>query len=281
MVPMVEEAITLFEQVDFPRRAKVGIWEIHERTDTNHTLVLMVSGTGIAASAAATQAMISEVSPDLLALVGCAGAISPKLLPGDVAVASKIALYSSFQTMPDGTVNLDFPAISYRTDYTLNKERTSYARNTRKRHRFIEADRALVEAALAAGRDSRGCMCRWPGEADWPVKFPEPKCTSAVIGTADQINSDPRVLARLAESYGMEVEDCESAAVAQVAAMNSVPWLVIRGISDNELINPAYGEFLRSGKGDLGWVEVESTRNAWTVFMTLIRSGYLDQALRP
>ncbi|HHW18307.1 MAG TPA: 5'-methylthioadenosine/S-adenosylhomocysteine nucleosidase, partial [Firmicutes bacterium] len=90
-------------------------------------------------------------------------------------------------------------------------------------------------------------------------------------GSADQINSDPRVLEWLRKEYGIDVEECEGVAVAQVASMHGKPFVVIRGISDNELINPAYGEYLRTGKGDLGWVEVESTRNAWIVFLDMVQ----------
>lgn len=304
VVPMVEEALTLFEMADFPCRRRMGIWEVHERAETcgqaaggtgpgdqesavyglggyisddggipgSVTVGVTISGTGLVACAAATERLIAEWEPDIVALVGCAGAVAPHLLPGDVVVAKSLVYYSSFQTLPDGSLNLDFPAIGFRTNYRLNESRTGYHQTgVRKRARYLEATPELVEAALQAGQRCESRFANWPGAADWPVPFGRPKCVAATIGSADQINSDPRVLEWLRKEYGIDVEECEGVAVAQVASMHGKPFVVIRGISDNELINPAYGEYLRTGKGDLGWVEVESTRNAWIVFLDMVQ----------
>ncbi len=272
IVPMITECRVLFEQVDFPGRSRAGLWEVQEAVIDGVTVGVMVSDIGTVNAAVATQVMIKSWKPDAVTLVGCAGAISPDLLPGDVVVAKSLAHYSSYQTLPDGQVNLDIPAIRMRTDYALSPDRKRFAGGKRLRSRFIYPDPHLHRLAMEAGASKEPNMVMWPAAESWPQPFRRPKCVSGVIGTADQINSDPDVLRLIVSRYGLEVEECEGAAFGQVALAHQVPFLVIRGISDNELINPAYGEYLRTGAGEaMDWVERESTRNAWMVFLEMVR----------
>lgn len=272
VVPMVTECSVLFGEVDFQVRRKVDLWEVHETVIGGVTVGVVVSDVGTVNAAAATQAVLQSWQPDIVTLVGCAGAISPELLPGDVVIAKSLAHYSNYQTLPDGQVNLDIPAIRVRTDYTLSADRKRFAGGKRIRSRFIYPDPRLHRLAMEAGASREPDMIMWPAACQWPQPFRRPKCASGVIGTADQINSDPDVLKLMVSRYGLDVEECEGVAVGQVALAHQVPFLVIRGISDNELINPAYGEYLRTGAGEaMDWVETESTRNAWMVFLEMVR----------
>lgn len=293
VVPMVSEASILFETREFAARRMIGIWEVHERREelgpapqaeksASHdlsvsaaiTIGVVIGGIGMVNSAMATSNLIQHWEPDIVALVGCAGAISPKLLPGDVAIGRDLCYYSSYLTLPDGSVNLDIPGIRLRTDYSLSADRTSFATEGQKL-RYLHSDPTLVDIALRAGSSEKLwgeaiALSRWPDTSGWPSPFRGPICASAVIGTADQINSNAEAIRVIRERFGVEVEDCESTAAAHAALSHRVPFIAIRGISDNEMINPAYGEFLRSGKGNLGWVEKESTRNAWAVFLRML-----------
>lgn len=275
VVPMVSEASMLFDMREFGDRRKIGIWEVHERRESigNRTLTVGVTvcGIGMVNAGMATSALIQHWKPDLVALVGCAGAISPRFLPGDVAIGSDLCYYSSFLTLPDGSVNLDIPGIRVRTDYALTPDRSSFATRG-ERARYIRSDSGLVEIALrAAIADDSLSLSRWPDTTGWPSPYRDPICAPAIIGTADQINSNAEAIRVIRERFGVEVEDCESTAAAHAALSHRVPFIAIRGISDNEMINPAYGEFLRSGKGNLDWVEKESTRNAWVVFLRMLK----------
>lgn len=299
VVPMVGEASILFEMRAFRDRRKIGIWEVHERREvfggtlgdsTARSVLLGVSigGIGMANAAMSTSALIQYWRPDIVVLVGCAGAVSPDFLPGDVAIGRDLCYYASYLTLPDGSVNLDIPGIRVHTDYSLTPDRSQYAvRGERKR--YLHSDPALVSLALEAAKDCQAAhgdgeclasgegqrnfpaLTRWPEESGWPSPFRDPICAPAVIGTADQINSNAEAIRVIRERFNVQVEDCETTASAHAALAHKTPFIAIRGISDNEMINPAYGEFLRSGKGDLGWVEKESTRNAWAVFLRLIQ----------
>ncbi len=279
VVPMITEAKVLFDMRDFPERRPLGVWEVHERQEGAFTMGMLICGIGMVNAAMATEALVSQWAPDIVALVGCAGGLVEDLLPGDVLIGRDLCAYTSYQTLPDGTVNLDIPGIRFRTDYTLAPDRAGFASPDRVRERFIHSTPSLVEAALAAGEECREAFHKWPiqvSQAPQAGSTPKfglraPKCVAGVIGTADQINSDPAVIRVIRERCGIDAEECEGVAVGQVALTHRKPFIVIRGISDNEVVDPFLGEYLRTNRAGLDAVEIESTRNAWLVFLAMLK----------
>jgi len=276
VVPMTTEARTLFEMREFPVRRRLGIWEVHEHQEGDKILGLMVGGIGMVNAAMSTQALISGWEPDIVALVGCAGGLVEDLLPGDVLIGKTLCCYSSYSTAADGSINPDILGLRVGTDYTLSEDRSDFATDSRTKQRYIHSTPWLVEAAVAAGEECRDAFHVWPTDIVRQLttsKFGQraPRCTAGVIGTADQIHSDLNVIAKMREIWGMDAEECEGVAVGQVALSHQKPFIVIRGISDNEVVDPFLGEFLRSNKSGLDSVEIESTRNAWLVFLTMLK----------
>ncbi|MGE5579590.1 MAG: 5'-methylthioadenosine/S-adenosylhomocysteine nucleosidase [Bacillota bacterium] len=276
VVPMTTEARTLFEMREFPVRRKLGIWEVHEHQEGDNTLGLMVGGIGMVNAAMSTQALISGWEPDIVALIGCAGGLVEDLLPGDVLIGKTLCCYSSYSTAADGTVNPDILGLRVGTDYTLSEDRSDFATASRTKQRYIHSTPWLVEAALSAGEECRDAFHVWPADIVKQFttsKFGQraPRCSAGVIGTADQIHSDPKVIAEIRERWGMDAEECEGVAFGQVALSHKKPFIAIRGISDNEVVDPFLGDFLRSNRSGLDNVEIESTRNAWLVFLAMLK----------
>ena len=117
LVPMISELQCLKEMCSFDGKESIGLWEVLAKTwDSGITMGVIVTGTGIINASAATQNAISAWSPDVVVLVGCAGALSPKILPGDVVMA-KYRLLPVIKLARFG--NLDMPALRFRTDYSL------------------------------------------------------------------------------------------------------------------------------------------------------------------
>lgn len=276
VVPMTTEARVLFQMREFPARKRLDIWEVHEHQEGSNTLGVIVGGIGMVNAAMSTQALVSHWGPDMVALVGCAGGLVEDLLPGDVLIGRDLCCYSSFATARDGFVNLDVLGVRVRTDYTLSRDRTDYSVVAGTKQRYIHSTPSLVDAALRASEECRGAFHRWPEEivrTFTTSSFGQraPKCSAGVIGTADQINSDPKVIAEIRDRYGIDAEECEGVALGQVALSHKKPFIVIRGISDNEVVDPFLGDYLRSNKTGLDSVEMESTRNAWLVFLEMLR----------
>lgn len=273
IVPMLSECTVLFDRVAFPRRKAIRRWEVHEADTETCTIGVMVTGTGLVMAAIATEALIAEWNPDALVLVGCAGSISPDILPGDVAIGRDIAYYSSYQTLSDGTVNLDVPGIRFRTSYILDRDRKGFEPSAKFRARFIQSSEGLLALAREASHEAQRKFVQWPKRPGWPLAEGRdyPKCVEAVIGTADQINSDPDVIRLIRERYGIDVEECEGAAVGQVALFHELPFIILRGISDNEAVSPVYGELIMSQAAHSREIETESTKNVWTLFQEMVK----------
>ena len=53
------------------------------------------------------------------------------------------------------------------------------------------------------------------------------------IGSADLFCTDPNFGAKSREEFGVECVEMEGAAIAQVCMLDSIPFLVIRGVSDS------------------------------------------------
>lgn len=226
---------------------------------------VVVGACGMVNAAMACQALITGWSPDYVGLIGCAGATSEEVLPGDVVVGAKIANYSAFQTLRDGSVNIDFPAIRYRTSYLLDRERGGFLFPHSSPRLSLSGTPELIEITEKAAGRCLETLQPWPEIRRYGTDR-RPRLHVGTLGSADQINSSLEALSVIRQRYGIDAEDCESAAVAQVCATYEKPFIVIRGISDNESLAPSY--FAVSTEGNnLEWAEEEAASNAWSVFL--------------
>ena len=167
--------------------------EGHRFAHRTLTVVAVQTGVGKVSAAMAAQRIIDEMEPVALINVGVAGSLDADALRiGDVVVARDCAQHDMDAT-PLGFALGEVP-------YTGA--------------RFLEADRSLVAAA-------RGADCG------------EHRIHEGRVLSGDQFIRRPsrQKLDQLAELGGMAVE-MEAAAVAHVAAANSVPFAVVRTISD-------------------------------------------------
>ena len=72
----------------------------------------------------------------------------------------------------------------------------------------------------------------------WPVGSPArpPIVTAGVVASADIWTQAPARIERLHARHASLCEDMEAAAIAQICALHTVPFLTIKDISNNELL---------------------------------------------
>ncbi len=145
--------------------------------------------------------------PDYLIVTGIAGSVRDGLDLGDVVVSRDCVQH-----------DLDATALGFELGQVPYTE-----------HRILRADPRLVELALATQVDGQ-------------------RVVAGRILTGDQFVSDPddALRRRLSELDGSVVE-MEGAAIALVATVNRVPFVIIRSVSDKaDAAAPAdFGAFLR------------------------------------
>lgn len=157
------------------------------------SVVTATTGVGKALAAATTQWVLDRFNPEVILFSGLAGALAPDLDLGDVVIASD-CVYHDLDVTPLGFARGLVP-------YT--------------KHRFIATDERLLSLAVATTIEGA-------------------KVRSGRIVTGDQFitnRSSPEACHLFGELSG-DVVDMEGASIALVAALNNIPCLIIRTVSD-------------------------------------------------
>jgi adenosylhomocysteine nucleosidase len=154
----------------------------------------MVAGVGKVAAAIAAQYACDVFKPRCMISIGLAGALDTRARRGRVVVASG-AVQHDLDARPLTDARGVIPSLGIR---------------------LIEADSAVVEMLLRAAR------------------YKAEDAGAGVVLTGDQIVTSRTVRDALARDFpGAACIDMETAAVAQVAHQNRVPWSALRVTSDS------------------------------------------------
>ena len=162
----------------------------------NKECVLVECGVGKVNAARTTQILIDKYSVDYLINVGSAGGVNKELNILDIVIGDKLVQY----------------------DFDI-----SGAGNYEKGEicgigKFFESDGRLVELSKQIIENMEG--------RDFNIVV-------GAIGSADLFCTDPNLGAKTREEFGVECVEMEGAAIAQVCMLDSIPFLVIRGVSDS------------------------------------------------
>ena len=162
----------------------------------NKECVLVECGVGKVNAARTTQILIDKYSVDYLINVGSAGGVKKELNILDIVIGDKLVQY----------------------DFDI-----SGAGNYEKGEicgigKFFESDGRLVELSKQIIENMEG--------RDFNIVV-------GAIGSADLFCTDPNLGAKTREEFGVECVEMEGAAIAQVCMLDSIPFLVIRGVSDS------------------------------------------------
>ncbi|MBQ9117073.1 MAG: 5'-methylthioadenosine/adenosylhomocysteine nucleosidase [Clostridia bacterium] len=159
----------------------------------SNRIVTAVCGIGKVFAAICAQTMILKYSPTLIINTGVAGAISPDLSIGDVVVAEKVLQHDMYTSPIGDPVGL----IS-----GINKI-------------YFETDKKASDA-LAASLAKLNI-----------------KTLRGVIATGDQFVSNTEKKNYLRDSFGAASCEMEGGSIGHVCYVNSVPFAILRSISDN------------------------------------------------
>ena len=166
-------------------------------------VTLVEAGIGKVNAAAAAQFAITQYQPDVILSCGTAGGLTPHCQPGDVVIGATTAQQDYGFVGPDSFVPC---GLSLRDE---TGQRAFY--------RDFPADADLLAAARVVAQT-------WHG--DFRVQ-------TGKIVTGDQIIFAATKRQTLAAEFGADAVEMESAALAQVCLLYEVPFLSIRGISDD------------------------------------------------
>jgi len=193
---------SLVRSVSSAGMIKRGLLEFHEGFLHGRPVVVVCCGIGKVNAAMCAQMLISEFSVSAIINTGSAGGLAPGLSVLDMVVCSD-AVQHDFDTTIFGYASGQVPGTS---------------------SPFFVSDSSLRTLALSAfARVAKGT----DSEKGFSGKMIEGR-----IASGDAFVNDEKVRARIVSSFSPACVEMEGAAIAQVCASNSVPFIILRSVSD-------------------------------------------------
>ena len=184
-------------------------------------LVLLTTGMGMVAAAAATEGAIAQYAPRAVLNFGCAGAHRDDLMPGDVVVGTACIAYDHGHLLPGGA-------------FDPKPARLFAGGEHRKLDTLPVSEPLLAVAEYVAGLRTWEAE-PWPA-ALWPDNAPHrpPRVHFGPVASSDRFTQDADALRALHDRHASLCEDMEAAATAQVCALHDVPFFTAKDLSNNE-----------------------------------------------
>lgn len=161
-------------------------------------VVVVQSGIGKVAAAITAQILIDAFGVDALLNTGMAGGLDPRLAVKDLVIATA-ALQHDF----------DITAFGHARGFMYGEDDTKPT--------LFVADTALCEAAKKAAEQ---------------VLPQGSKAIDGIVASGDIFVDDSALKAELRDGFDAAAAEMEGAAIAQAAAQNGVPFVILRTISD-------------------------------------------------
>lgn len=172
---------------------KAGM-EFYGGTLNGKSVVVVQCGYGKVNAGICAQVLADLFDVTHIINIGVAGSLNPKLEIGDILISEK-ALQHDMDSSPLGFEPGQIPDIDVLA---------------------FPADRAMIDTAVSACRKVN----------------PDINVLTGLVVTGDQFISDREVKDRLVSVFHGDCAEMEGAAVAQVAYLNRLPFIIIRAISD-------------------------------------------------
>ncbi|MDR5587565.1 MULTISPECIES: 5'-methylthioadenosine/adenosylhomocysteine nucleosidase [Clostridium] len=191
---MAEELEILLKDLNLEEKKEKANMIFHKGTIKGKNVVAVVCGIGKVNSAVCTQILISEYNVDKVINVGVAGGIGKDIYPGDIVVAENLVQHD-MDTSAFGDKIGQIPRLDT-FDFKCDKDMVSAAK---------KSCEEISELNSFTGR----------------------------IVSGDQFVANLEKIQWLEKEFGAISCEMEGASIAQVCYLNSIPFVVIRSISDN------------------------------------------------
>jgi len=191
---MAEELEILLKDLTLESKKEKANMTFHKGKLYEKDVVAVVCGIGKVNSAICTQILVSEYNVDKVINVGVAGGIGKEIYPGDIVIAENLVQHD-MDTTAFGDKMGQIPRLDT-FDFKCDKEMVSLAKR---------ACEEITELNSFTGR----------------------------IASGDQFVANLEKIQWLDKEFGAISCEMEGASIAQVCYLNSIPFVVIRSISDN------------------------------------------------
>lgn len=192
---MIEEVEILRDKMEIESTETIAGMEFYKGTLDGENIVLVQSGVGKVNAAACTQVLVDHFGVDYLINSGVAGALNPDITIGDIVIST-----DAVQHDVDITALGEKPGVISRMDSS-----------------YFGADEKLIQLAQSAAEGLAGDINVFQGR----------------IASGDQFIASTEQKEWITENFSPYAVEMEGAAIAHVAQLNEVPFVIIRAISDD------------------------------------------------
>lgn len=188
-----QEIDLLLELLESEKTTERASLTFHSGTIHGYPVVLVRAGIGKVNAAACTQQLIDLFGAELIINTGAAGSLDASINIGDIVISTEVIQH-----------DLDVRELGYELGTVPGTGKS------------FKADSALAALAAKCSKEAN----------------PDISVFEGLILTGDQFISGSDSKERLVNEFHGLCAEMEGGAVAQVAALNSVPFLILRAISD-------------------------------------------------
>jgi len=213
---MVEEIELLHQNVKNVQQSTIAGVTYYEGTFHGQAIIYCKSGVGKVNAAICTQVLLS-MDVDCVWFTGVAGALDPRLNVGDIVISSSALQH-----------DMDVTALGYAKGVIPFQEVSDFV-----------ADESLVKLAVQASE----------------ALFQNRTVVGRVV-SGDQFIASVDKVKELHEVFGGACAEMEGSSVAQVCYANSIPFIIIRSMSDKA-----------DGSADISYTDfvVEAANNSYAI----------------
>jgi adenosylhomocysteine nucleosidase len=224
-----EEAKYFYAKHSFEKEVSFSR-DFYVSVEDNTKIILVHSHPGPVNSSAATESLIINFLPDIIINTGSAGSHDIEIHPGDVVIGDRYTINYNIEEVERGRVKEKKGSL---IRFIKNRKIRSFD--------YLLPDRYLLR--LAQELSSKVNLERIPlhDYCDAHYVPRDPRILTAGIGSEEHWTVDVDLIEKKKSFFGHKIEDKESAFIAQICHFHNVPFISIRGISDNELVKRTVG----------------------------------------
>ena len=174
-------------------------------------VVVVQTGIGKANAAMITTLVIEHFKPREIIFSGIAGGLNPALKPGDIVVGTNMVYHDIGNYTPQGLVP---ESVKNPVD---GKQNPLYFAADPRLIDVIEQASKLVTLSSPFGKDS----------------IRKPTVVTGIIATGDTFIASPAKSREIRKNFNADAVEMEGSVVAQICYQTSMPFVVIRSISDS------------------------------------------------
>ena len=207
------------------RVVEEGQWTFHVGRLHGVKVVAFYCGMGKVNAAAGTELLIQRFDVAGIVFSGIAGGVAEFTAIGDITISSKAAHHDFGTVIPIGGLpNVDYPETTDLDRGFVPEGVPIYKGGVEERKTFFEAAPDLINLAVKASEEI--VFEPVPGTDRLPV------VRVGVIVTGEQFIASTQKVEWLYRVFEALSTEMEGAAVAQVAFIHDIPWVIIRTNSD-------------------------------------------------